>query len=46
MGNLRKELTEKVLLDMMAKLNSQAALMQAERDFERAESSCKENFLN
>ena len=45
-GNLRKELLEKMLLDNMATLTYEAQLMQVEKDFRRAELSCKEALLN
>jgi len=46
MGDMRKVLLEKMLLDNMATLTYEANLMQLEKDFRRAELSCKEALLN
>ena len=45
-GDMRKEVLEKMLLDNMATLTYQVELMQVEKDFKRAELSCKEALLN
>ena len=45
-GDMRKVLLEKMLLDNMTTLTYQADLMQLEKDFKRAELSCKEALLN
>jgi len=45
-GDLRKELLEKMLMDNMATLTYQVELMQVEKDFKRAELSCKGALFN
>jgi len=46
LGNMRKELLEKMLWNTMSTATNQADLMQVERDFRRVELSCKEALLN
>jgi len=46
LGNMRKELLEKMLRNTMMTANNQADLVQVERDFRRVEISCKEALLN
>ena len=45
LGNMRKELSEKMLSDTMVTFNNQADFLQVEREFRRAELSCKESIL-
>ena len=45
-GDMRKEVLEKMLLDNMTTLTYQAELMQVEKDFKRAELSCKGALFN
>jgi len=46
LGNMRKELLEKMLRNTMTTATNQADLMQVEKDFRRVELSCKEALLN
>jgi len=46
LGNMRKELLEKMLRNTMTTATNQADLMQVEKDFMRVELSCKEALLN
>ena len=44
--NMRKELLEKMISDSVVTFTNQADLLQVEREFRRAELSCKEAFLD
>ena len=44
--NMRKELLEKMLSDTVVTFTNQTDMLQAEREFRRAELSCKEAFLD
>ena len=46
LGNMRKELLEKMLSNNMTTVVNLADLMQVEKDFRRIELSCKEALLN
>jgi len=46
LGNMRKELLEKMLWNTMTTAANQADLVQVEKDFRRVELSCKEALLN
>jgi len=46
LGNMRKELLEKMLRNTMTTVANQADLVQVEKDFRRVEISCKEALLN
>ena len=44
--NMRKELLEKMMSDSVVTFTNQADLLQVEREFRRAELSCKEAILD